>query len=192
MYVVVVDDPTARLGNLLETYARSLTRRVDAAIAVEFGIRGAAASVLVAVLNWAEGRSLEELRLPLGITQPAATRIVDRLAADGLITRSRRPDDRREWIIGLTPAGRARATHLVATRSAIVADDIADVAPELRDGLTTVLEALLAGQTTGRVSARSICRFCDAHVCGHPVGCPVTAAANHAEAQRRAAAQEAS
>lgn len=189
MYVVPVDDPTARIGNLLETYARSLTRRVDAAIVVDFGIRGAAASVLVAVLNWAEGCSLEELRLPLGITQPAATRIVDRLVADGLITRSRRPDDRREWAIGLTPTGRARATHLVATRTAIVADDVAHIAPELRDGLTTVLESLLARQTTGRVSARSICRFCDAHVCGHPVGCPVTAAANHAEAQRRTAGQ---
>ena len=56
-----VDDSTSRTGNLLETYARSLTQRVDAAVAAEFGIRGAAAGVLVAVLNWAEGRSLEEL-----------------------------------------------------------------------------------------------------------------------------------
>ncbi len=178
MYVVIVDDPAARIGNLLETYARALTRRVDAAITAEFGIRGAAASVLVAVLNWAEGRSLEELRLPLDITQPAATRIVDRLAADGLIARTRRPDDRREWVIGLTATGRARASRLVAVRTEIVADDVTNVPPELRDGLTTALEALLANLTTGRVSARSLCRFCDADVCGHPEGCPVTDAAN--------------
>lgn len=185
MYAPVVDDPTTRIGNLLETYARSLTSRVDAAVSAEFGIRGTAAAVLVAVLNWAEGRSLEELRSPLGITQPAATRIVDRLVADGLITRARRPDDRRESVIGLTAEGRARATQLVATRTAIVVDDVANVAPHLRDGLTTVLETLLANLTTGRVSARSLCRFCDAHVCGHPEGCPVTEAANDAEARRR-------
>lgn len=181
----IVGDSAARTGNLLETYARSLTHRVDAAITAEFGIRGAAASVLVAVLNWAEGRSLEELRLPLGVTQPAVTRIVDRLVADGLITRSRRPDDRREWVIGLTPDGRAQATALVEVRQAIVADDIAHLDPKLRRTLTTVLEDLLGNLTTGRISARSLCRFCDAHVCGHPVGCPVTAAANVAEARRR-------
>ena len=110
MYVSVVADSTLRIGNLFETYARSLTQRVDASVAAEFGIRGAAAGVLVAVLNRAEGRSLEELRRPLGITQPAATRIVERLVADRLLTRSRRADDRREWVLGLSPRGRTRET----------------------------------------------------------------------------------
>ena len=186
MYVSAVGDSALRIGNLLETYARSLTQRVDAAVAAEFGIRGAAAGVLVAVLNWAEGRSLEELRRPLGITQPAATRIVERLVADRLLTRSRRADDRREWVLGLSPLGRARATQLVATRSAIVARDMEHVDPDLRVGLTTALEKLLASLTTDRVSARALCRFCDAHICGHPEGCPVTEAANrHIAAHQR-------
>jgi MarR family transcriptional regulator, negative regulator of the multidrug operon emrRAB len=187
MYLSVMCDTPARTGNLLETYSRSLTRRVDAALTNDLGVRGAAAAVLVAVLNWAEGKSLEELRTPLGITQPAATRIVDRLVADGLVTRSRRPDDRREWVLGLSAAGRRRATQLVATRQSIVDQDVAALPDDARRALTDVLEILLTGLTTGRVSARSICQFCDANVCGHPVGCPVTAAANDAEAARCAA-----
>jgi hypothetical protein len=49
---------------------------------------------------------------------------------------------------------------------------------EERRVLPGLHEKLLAGLTTGRESARRICRLCDPDACGHDRGtCPVTTAA---------------
>ncbi len=175
MYCLGVDRGDARTAQLLETYSGSLSRRVQAAVADRLGVRGAGAALLVALLNWADGTSLEELRAPLGISQPAATRILDRLVADGLATRGRRDDDRREARLALTPRGRRAARGLVAARQEIVERDLAAVPAADRPALARALESLLAGVTSDRVSARSICRLCDPDLCGHHDGlCPVT------------------
>jgi hypothetical protein len=57
-----------------------------------------------------------------------------------------------------------------------------------RAGLTRLHEKLLAGLTGGRADAGRICRLCDAHACGHEEGrCPVTRAADRAEASKTVA-----
>jgi DNA-binding MarR family transcriptional regulator len=43
----------------------------------------------------------------LGVTHPVVSRMLKSLQTLGLTTRARRDADRREWIISLTPAGRA-------------------------------------------------------------------------------------
>ncbi|CAM3516888.1 MarR family winged helix-turn-helix transcriptional regulator [Nocardioides zeicaulis] len=42
----------------------------------------------------------------LGVNQSNASRIVDRLAAQGLVRRTRDEDDGRAWLVELTPEGR--------------------------------------------------------------------------------------
>jgi DNA-binding MarR family transcriptional regulator len=43
----------------------------------------------------------------LGVTHPVVSRMLKSLRTLGLTTRERRPKDKREWVISLTPAGRA-------------------------------------------------------------------------------------
>jgi DNA-binding MarR family transcriptional regulator len=43
----------------------------------------------------------------LGVTHPVVSRMLKSLRTLGLTSRERRPADRREWMISLTPAGRA-------------------------------------------------------------------------------------
>jgi DNA-binding MarR family transcriptional regulator len=60
-------------------------------------------------LNAAEGRRLrmQELAARTVLSRTRVSRLVDELAAQGLVSRERDPDDRRAWFAVLTPAGRA-------------------------------------------------------------------------------------
>jgi hypothetical protein len=59
---------------------------------------------------------------------------------------------------------------------------------EARRALAALAERVLGRVTTGRRSAGAICRLCESHACGHHAGrCPVTQAADAAEASASAA-----
>ena len=49
---------------------------------------------------------MNELARGMGVTRPAATGLVDRLIAQGLVRRQQDADDRRVVRVGLTPKGR--------------------------------------------------------------------------------------
>lgn len=82
----------------------------------------------------------------LGFEGPSLVRIVDLLAADGLITRSGDPGDRRAKILSLTDAGRSRVEEieqiLERLRTELLADeDTAELKIAL--GMLTRLEQRL-------------------------------------------------
>ncbi len=55
---------------------------------------------------------LKEFAALLGISQPAASEMVERLVEMGMVTREQDPSDRRQVILGLTPkAARKVAAH---------------------------------------------------------------------------------
>jgi DNA-binding MarR family transcriptional regulator len=55
------------------------------------------------------------------LTSPSGmTRAVSRLAAEGLVVRDRDPDDRRSFIVGLTPLGLTRLREAQVTHHACV------------------------------------------------------------------------
>jgi DNA-binding MarR family transcriptional regulator len=55
------------------------------------------------------------------LTSPSGmTRAVSRLAAEGLVERDRDPDDRRSFIVGLTPLGLTRLREAQVTHHACV------------------------------------------------------------------------
>jgi DNA-binding MarR family transcriptional regulator len=66
---------------------------------------------------------LRELARAAGVSAPTATRMIDGLAARGLVTRERSPDDRRAVRIALTAEGRAaldeRRARMLARRRAL-------------------------------------------------------------------------
>ncbi len=82
---------------------------------------------------------------------------------------------------------------MLAERERALDDALGALDEDDRVELARLHELLLAGFTTGRAAARTICRMCDPDACGHHDGrCPVTLAADRAEAdpRRSAAASE--
>ncbi len=60
--------------------------------------------------------NLTELAKHLDVAASTAMRMVDRLAAAGLLTREVRPENRRETLLSLTPAGRRTVRTVTARR----------------------------------------------------------------------------
>jgi DNA-binding MarR family transcriptional regulator len=164
-----VADPLAQLLGALSLAA---TDRFRAAVDSSLGRSGAHAGALVH-LDAYPGESVGALGDVLGVSQPAAVKVADRLAADGLVERREGPD------------GRTRALHLTAAGCAAADRALADRAEEL-DGLLAVLDAgerkrllpllekLVAGLADDRPGARTVCRLCDRETCcERPRGCPL-------------------
>jgi MarR family transcriptional regulator, negative regulator of the multidrug operon emrRAB len=169
-----------RTANLLGALAVVLGDRVETAIRAAGGLSAREAAALVTLRNYAEREPLSVLERALGLSQPGAVRLVDRLAARGLVQRRRDGSDRREVRLSLTPAGRAAADTALRGRTAALEALLGSLAPADRRALEPVLEGLLGAATASRADARSTCRLCDAVACGHPARCPVTRAADAA------------
>jgi DNA-binding MarR family transcriptional regulator len=164
-----------RVANLLGATALLLGDGVLDRASRSAGRAGATGAALT-VLAQEPGLSIEQLRLPLGLSQSATVRLVDSLVADGLARRSPGPD-RRTISVHLTRAGRSRARSVLVGRADLLDEALADLSPAERDALTGLLEKVLAGLTTGRTHADRICRLCDYSTCPQQ-DCPVELAAS--------------
>src|SRR3954470_16889681 len=105
-----------RLANLLGALTLELAHAQEAATAAVVGQTGAASAALV-VIAAAPGRTIEELRRPLGLTQPGATRLVERLVRAGWVERGEAAG-RRGLRLTLTDAGRELLDRMLAARRA--------------------------------------------------------------------------
>jgi DNA-binding MarR family transcriptional regulator len=82
-----------------------------------------------------------------GVTQPAITRLVNRLEKCGWVAREDDPDDRRAVIVRLTPAGTETFEGLRAEYRALVHEEMAtlpDTDVETLARATDVLDRLIA------------------------------------------------
>ncbi len=134
-----------------------------------------AVAALLTVVQW-EPMGAQELASVVGLSQSAAVRLVDDLAAAGLV---RRLDKKGRAVpLALTPSGRRRAKALQAHRLAVIGRALKSLKTDERVGLEAALPSLLAALTPGRAAARRICRFCDHGLCRGrqcPVGTAATA-----------------
>jgi MarR family transcriptional regulator, negative regulator of the multidrug operon emrRAB len=180
-------DAAARGANLLGALSITVAEHVETAARAAAAHGGSAPAALAALDTFLDGSSIDTVRKPLGLTHSAAVRLVDRLAAAGLVRRGA-GEDGRSVAVFLTQAGRRAAAQVQDGRMGALAEVLVPLDPSERAELTRLHEKLLAGLTSGRADARRICRLCDAHACGHEEGrCPVTRAADRAEASRAAA-----
>lgn len=179
----------ARDANILGALALAVAERIDTATREAAAHGGSAPAALAALATFLDGSSIDTLRKPLGLTHSAAVRLVDRLAEAGLVRREP-GDDARSVAVFLTPAGRRAAGQIQESRMRALAEVLVPLSRSERERLTELHERLLGGLTGGRSDARHICRLCDSHACGHHEGrCPVTRAADEAEAALAAAAR---
>lgn len=121
------------IGLAISRTARLLGRAFDLRLA-EAGGSGPIWSILMALIANVHGTQ-SELAERIGIRGPTLSHHLDAMERSGWITRSRKPDNRREHLVALTPAGRAEFHRL---RTVAAAHDL-----RLRRGITDAqLEAL--------------------------------------------------
>jgi DNA-binding MarR family transcriptional regulator len=115
------------------------------------------------------GRTTEQLRGPVGLTQPGAARLVERLVRAGWVERGGR-GGRRGLALRLTAGGRRVFDELLAARRAALAEILAPLTESQQAHLSELLEALLAARVQDRADLERLCRLCERRTCDH---CPV-------------------
>jgi MarR family transcriptional regulator, negative regulator of the multidrug operon emrRAB len=154
--------------NLLGAFVLELAGRIQRETEAAIGHGGATAAALVTIAQFPE-RTVEELRRAIGLSHPAAVRVVDRLAAEGLVRR--RPAGRGPAIaLTATAAGRRKARRLLDVRRQILADALPEMDEVEARVLVGILEKALAQLADSPDPA--ICRLCDTGRCRRGE-CPV-------------------
>ena len=133
-------------------------------------------AALSALHTWLDGTTIDRLARVLAITHSGAVRLVDRLAAAGLVER-RAGHDGRTVAVTITDAGRQVGARVQADRQDVLQALLAPLDDGEREQLAVLLGKLLSGMTPDHEVAGNICRLCDPDACGHPDTCPVTLAA---------------
>jgi DNA-binding MarR family transcriptional regulator len=175
--------------NVVGALVVALGDRIRDATDEAAGTSGALPAALASLHQWAGGRTVDTLAGGLRLSHSRTVRVIDRLQAEGLATRERDPADGRGVLVRLTPAGERAGAAVLAAREAALSTALEGLAPRDRRALAGLAERVLGGVTTGRRSAGAICRLCDGGACGHHEDrCPVTRAADAAEASASAAA----
>jgi MarR family transcriptional regulator, negative regulator of the multidrug operon emrRAB len=160
----------ARVANLLGALSLEAARAMET-VRDAVGQGGAAASALVTIGAY-PGRTIEQLRAPLGLSQPGAVRLVDRLVAAGWVDRAG-SRGRRGFQLRLTAAGEERVEALLARRRAELDRLLEPLSATEQAQLERLLEKLLGARTESRADLERLCRLCERPVCA---SCPVAAA----------------
>ncbi|WP_420121988.1 MarR family winged helix-turn-helix transcriptional regulator [Nakamurella sp.] len=170
-----------RTANVLGALAGTISDQAAAAMAGAAGLpaRGSTAplAALSAIAEFLDSPTVDQVGQVLGLSPSGAVRLVDRLAADGLVTRGPGPDGRTRAVT-LTADGRAAAAAVTRARR--------DLLTRMLDGFAAadlaVLEPLLGRLMRNAVLAKAggawICRLCDLTACERSAGrCPALTAA---------------
>jgi DNA-binding MarR family transcriptional regulator len=159
------------MANVLGAFGLVLADRLAEASERVGGASDAAA--LVSLNGTRAGASIDGLAGICGLSHSGTVRLVDRLAAGGLLER-RRGADQRSAAVFLTPAGRRAARRVLAERAAAVHSMLGVLTDDQQAALVAAAQAVLSelGPDEGRV-----CRLCDLEACGRSRGsCPVAPA----------------
>jgi MarR family transcriptional regulator, negative regulator of the multidrug operon emrRAB len=152
-----------RLENLLGALALSLADQVRERAEAVAGAGPSGPAALLAIYRRPH-QPIEALRRAIGLSHSATVRLVDRLEADGLV--SRRPAaDGREVSLALTPKGRRRVLRIEQERRSVLTRSLAGLSAAERRGLEALVARLLRNQAIMRDDPTPICRLCELAVC---------------------------
>ena len=151
-------------ANLLTALSLAVDGRLGAAAAAALPHGASAPAALVALESTLAGGTIDALRRVLGLTHSGAVRLVDRLAADGLVER-RVGSDARSVSLWLTPQGRRAARRVSAAREAAAEELLSALAPSDRLELTRLLGRVMTAAARTPEEARRVCRLCEVGVC---------------------------
>jgi DNA-binding MarR family transcriptional regulator len=133
-----IDDVAEALPSRVAVLTRLFLRRTGIS-RVEAGVLGAVAGGPQRITELAERE---------GCTQPAITRLVDRLQARGWVVREPQPGDGRVVLVRLTPAGQEEADRLRREYRELLHGEMAKLADEdvrVLARAVEILDELIAG-----------------------------------------------
>ena len=117
-------------------------RRAADGVAQAHGLSDATALPLVMIDRLAGAPRQTVLAEAVGIEGPSLVRLLDQLAAAGLVARAEDPSDRRAKVLSLTPAGAAAVAAIAAELTALRAAVFAGVSPADLEAACRVLQAV--------------------------------------------------
>lgn len=168
-----MDSMDRRTENLLAALVTALGDAQRTASESASGQSGATPAALTYLLQ-EPGAGVDQISGPLGLTQSAATRLVDRLERDGKARREPGANGRKVSV-HLTSEGTREAKRLLELRSGLMRDAMSVLQPHERTVLTGLLERMLAHLTTDAAHGQRICRMCALDACPKQ-SCPVDTA----------------
>jgi DNA-binding MarR family transcriptional regulator len=174
-----VMDSDDRTNNLLGALVVALGDAMRSNVETASG-HGVTAAAALATAFAFPGRSVDHLRKIVGLSAAGATRLVDKLQADGLIERRASLDDGRSRAVLLTEAGDKSADAVLEARRSVYARALAVLSTQERKQLARMLDAMLTAMTPDRATCELTCRLCDIAACPQDI-CPVELAALHVE-----------
>lgn len=118
---------------LVAVSVRSLTELHDTVTLPQFRT--------LVVLDSEGATNLNRLAQVLDVNASSAVRMIDRLLASGLVTRQENPENRRQVLLGVTPAGADIVRRVTARRRREIARIVTAVPEGMRDELVAALNA---------------------------------------------------
>jgi MarR family transcriptional regulator, negative regulator of the multidrug operon emrRAB len=182
----VPNQPTSRLSNLLGALSLAVADQIREATEQAAGVSDAGPAALVSLRESPSERTIEELRLLVGLTHSGGVRLVDRLSDLGYVTRRLRPPG-RSVVVTLTPDGVAAADRIERARAEVLDRAIRSLSESEQDLLASTVSTVISDIARDRLARRAagrppqggaLCRMCDFTACGRDFGrCPAQAAA---------------
>jgi MarR family transcriptional regulator, 2-MHQ and catechol-resistance regulon repressor len=129
--VAGTDDPAISTYGRLVEVTRRLEQHFAATISCRFGLPLPRFELLLRLgRSPGEELTMSALADQLGVTSGGATRLVDRVAADGLVARRTCTEDRRVHHVALTGAGRALLEQVLAAHRADLERELTSRLPD--------------------------------------------------------------
>ena len=128
----------AELGLLVLRLARIWRRKVDQALAAH-GLSEATSHPLRILARGGKRVRQGVLAEELGIEGPSLVRVIDLLAAEGLVERQEDPTDRRAKMLQITPLGEAKSEEIIGVLRQVRAEVFKGVSA---DELATTFDVL--------------------------------------------------
>ncbi len=162
-------------GNVLGTFGRALTDKIDQAVCDSAGLSRSACYAIVMVGS-EPGSSIEVLRRMLALEHSSLVRLLKRLEQYGLLERVRGAgNDQRVVEIYLTDAGEASFTRILDARRTVLDEVLEPLQADERDYLIKLLAKVMPTVVEAGDDQHYVCRLCDLEVCPQEV-CPVNLA----------------
>jgi DNA-binding MarR family transcriptional regulator len=172
-----VTPPDEQTPNLLGALALVVTEQAWDEIAAACGQAGSDAAALSALHQFLDHPTLDRLRHVLGLTPSGAVRLVDRLAAAGLVVRGPGGDGRSRSVT-LTAKGRRTAARIAGARLAYLSGLLTSLSAEESRVLSSVISKIMSEVVNAKDGGAWICRLCDLPACGRAeCRCPTANAA---------------
>lgn len=156
------------LGALALTIADRLTKRVlETSHCSEGGV------IALNQIGTRERPTIEDLRASLDVdTHSAATRVVARLEADQLVTKTKSDEDSRFIHLALTEKGATVRDTILSERQRFLEGALSALNEGERHVLEELIKKVLGNLPFDRRTCDRTCRLCDTGACPDP-DCPV-------------------